>query len=162
MNDTREIDYEDFLFELFKNDPKPRNSIVLDLDTDNLKSVFEKLISIFHEATIYFHGDETNKVDLSKLTIDDMCKINKYFHSFNINLNFRLVNKYEFENYKKYIIGMESDFKLNKSKTTDDRYNKPELKFYYDYKWFKHDILEDRIFKILINDTWYIIWFNFL
>ena len=158
MNESREIDYEDFLLELFKNEPKPRNSIVLDLDTDNLKSVFEKLISIFHEATIYFHGDENNKVDLSELTVEDMCKINKYFHSFNVNLNFRLVNKYEFEKYKDYIIGFESDLTLNKS----DKYNSPELKFYYDYKWFKHDILEDRIFKILINDTWYIIWFNFL
>ncbi len=159
MVDNKEIDYDDFILELFKNDPKPPNSIVLDLDTDNVKSIFEKLISIFHEATIYFHGDENNKVDLSKLSNNDMNNIARYFHSFNININYRLIDKGEFESYKKYIIGLKSNYKFN---SISEKYSKPELKYYFDYKWFKHDILEDRIFKILIKDVWYIIWFNFL
>ena len=105
MEDAPEIDFDDFLENLFKNPAKNKNEIVLTLDCDNLRVLFERLLSIFHYGSIYFFGDENDKVNLAELSIDDFLMLNKYFISFGISINYKIIEKKDMKCFKGYIRG---------------------------------------------------------
>ena len=117
-------DHNSFIEYVFKNSPKEKNSIKLELDSpqegNNLnKHIFEQLLQIFTDGMKYLYSDNDNKVDIASLEIDSILKMKEYFESFGVELIF---NMYDQTNYvlKPYIYN--SPELYNKSKSVDEFY----------------------------------------
>lgn len=161
MESVPEIDFNDFLEKLFHNPPKNRHEIVLSLDCDDVKSLFERLLSIFHYGSIYFFGDENDKVNLNSLSLEDFSMINKYFISFGVSLNFKIIMKDDMENFKKYIRGDTNNIVYLGD--VSDRYSRDICM--YDLLTFKNcesNNLVDYRFRVEVSDDNYVLWFNML
>lgn len=153
MENKIEIDDHDFYNELFNNPPQPANSMRIDLDADNITQLFERLIQIFHQATIKFHGDENNKVELKKLTITDFLHINKYFNSFGLCVEFKIGKLSELKKLEEFIIGKNNNFIEDRVLNIEDIIN---------YKERVTNRLSDLRFNICTNDEIYVIWFDYI
>ena len=120
---------EDFIEYLFSSPPQSKGSIKLDFGPPNSgkplnKHIYEQLLQIFIDGLKYFYG-ENDKVDITKIDVDNIFIMKEYFSSFNIKLIFSIYNK---ENYvaKPYIYGnMELEKKL---KNLNDFYFQIEFK----------------------------------
>ena len=117
-------DHNSFIEYVFKNKPKEKNSIKLELDPPNKnnninKHIFEQLLQIFTDGMKYLYSDNDNKVDIASLEIDSILKIKEYFESFGVELIF---NMYDQTNYvlKPYIYNTPELY--NKSKSVNDFY----------------------------------------
>ena len=117
-------DHDSFIEYVFKNSPKEKNSIKLELDPPNKnnninKHIFEQLLQIFTDGMKYLYSDNDNKVDIASLEIDSILKMKEYFESFGVELIF---NMYDQTNYvlKPYIYN--SPELYNKSKSVNDFY----------------------------------------
>ena len=156
---TIEIDYEDFVENLFQNPPKDEKSIVLTLDTENLKELFEKLLSIFHRGSIYFHGDDYDKVDLDKLEYGDFVNLNQYFRSFGINLNFKIIREEDLNLFKEYVLGKKD--MLEYSETSDVKYCQDlTMNDVIKYDQINSPYLEDYRINLKTNSDNYVLWFK--
>jgi len=121
----KEGDHQDFINYLFSNPPKDVGEVKLELPMNepgkNLGlHEFEQLLMILVDGLKYFNG-ENGKVDINKLTKEDIQKVNKYFLSMNYEVRldiFPTMNEYVFK-YPNY-------FKDQKHITKDT-----ELKDYY-------------------------------
>lgn len=122
-------DDEDFIDYLFSSPPQSKGSIKLDLGPPNNgkplnKHIYEQLLQIFIDGLKYFYG-ENDKLDITKIDVNNIFIMKEYFLSFNIDLNFIIYNK---DNYvaKPYIYGnMELE---KKSKKINDYYFQIEFK----------------------------------
>jgi len=117
-------DHNSFIEYVFKNSPKEKNSIKLELDPPNKnnninKHIFEQLLQIFTDGMKYLYSDNDNKVDIASLEIDSILKMKEYFESFGVELIF---NMYDQTNYvlKPYIYNNPELY--NKSKSVNDFY----------------------------------------
>lgn len=155
-DNTSEIEYDEFIKELYSNSPKNPNTVIIDLDTSDINSLFERLITLFKDGLVYFYGNNDNKIDLNMLDDDKISKINKYFNSFSINVKFKVINYKSLEEYKEFIINP------NVKKLHNDKLDNVELNDILDYKSIMSQKLEDRKFKLIKEDLVYIIWFNFI
>ena len=145
---TEEVFYE----KLFNEEPKPFSSIKLDLDVDNNIVLFERLIQIFHQGTIKFHGDEEKKVNLKNLSLCDFNYINKYFNSFGMEIKFKIGKLQELQQLENFIIGKNNDFIEDSILSIEDIIN---------YKYRKTNNLDDLKFTILVDEDFYVIWFDY-
>ena len=117
-------DHDSFIEYVFKDSPKEKNSIKLELDPPNKnnninKHIFEQLLQIFTDGMKYLYSDNSNKIDIASLEIDSILKMKEYFESFGVELIF---NMYDQTNYvlKPYIYN--SPELYNKSKSVNDFY----------------------------------------
>ena len=117
-------DHDSFIEYVFKDKPKEKNSIKLDLDSpqegNNInKHIFEQLLQIFTDGMKYLYSDNDNKVDIASLEINSILKMKEYFESFGVELIF---NMYDQTNYilKPYIYNNPELY--NKSKSVNDFY----------------------------------------
>ena len=117
-------DHDSFIEYVFKDSPKEKNSIKLELDPPNKnnninKHIFEQLLQIFTDGMKYLYSDNDNKIDIASLEIDSILKMKEYFESFGVELIF---NMYDQTNYvlKPYIYNTPELY--NKSKSVNDFY----------------------------------------
>ena len=112
---------DSFIEYVFSNDVKEKGTIKLELSNPEPgkplnKHIYEQLLQVFVEGLKYKYG-ENDKVDISKLEIEEILLIKAYFLSFNVDLQFTMYTK---ENYvfKPYIYG--NKFLEDKHKKLDD------------------------------------------
>ena len=136
-------DHNSFIEYVFKDKPKEKNSIKLELDSPNKnnninKHIFEQLLQIFTDGMKYLYSDNENKVNIASLEIDSILKMKEYFDSFGVELIF---NMYDQTNYvlKPYIYN--SPELYNKSKSVND--------FYYEIPLEKNNQL--LVYRISFN-----------
>jgi hypothetical protein len=111
----KEGNHDDFITYLFSNSPKDKGEVKLELPLNepgkNLGlHEFEQLLMIFVDGLKYFYG-ENGKVDINKLTEEDIKRVNDYFISMNYEVVlevFPTLHEYRFKhpNYfkdQKYI-----------------------------------------------------------
>ena len=117
-------DHNSFIEYVFTANPKPKNTIKLELDPpqkDNNfnKHVFEQLLQIFTDGMKHLYSDEDGTLDIKSLEINSILKMKEYFESFGIELIF---NMYDKNNYvmKPYIY--DNPVLYNKSKKVSDFY----------------------------------------
>lgn len=117
-------DHNSFIEYVFKDKPKEKNSIKLELDPPNKnnninKHIFEQLLQIFTDGMKYLYSDDDNKINIASLEIDSILKMKEYFESFGVELIF---NMYDQTNYvlKPYIYNNPELY--NKSKSVNDFY----------------------------------------
>lgn len=117
-------DHNSFIEYVFKDKPKEKNSIKLELDSpdknNNInKHIFEQLLQIFTDGMKYLYSDNDNKINITSLEIDSILKMKEYFESFGVELIF---NMYDQTNYvlKPYIYNNPELY--NKSKSVNDFY----------------------------------------
>jgi len=100
----KEGSHDDFIQYLFSDSPKEKGEVVLELplldeDKNIGLHIFEQLLMIFVDGLKYFYG-ENEKVDISKLTEENIQKVNEYFVSMNYKVNlevFSTMNDYQFK-----------------------------------------------------------------
>lgn len=142
----KEGDHNDFITYLYSDSPKNAGEVKLELPLNepgkNLGlHEFEQLLMIFVDGLKYFYG-ENDKVDINKLTENDIQKVNSYFLSMNYEVCldiFPTMNEYKFKhpNY----------FKDQKHITNDT-----ELKDYY-YEVYGKD---NCVFRISFKKLYFI------
>ena len=103
-------DHDSFIEYVFKDSPKEKNSIKLELDPPNKnnninKHIFEQLLMIYIGGLKYLWSDENGKVDLTKLTTENIELMKRYFESINYLVNIDVFNlqtyQFRFPNYFK-------------------------------------------------------------
>ena len=102
--DYKEGSHGEFIEYLFSDSPKDQGTITLELPlVEPNKNVglhiFEQLLMIFVDGLKYFYG-ENDKVDINKLSEEDIKKVNEYFISMNYSVNlevFPTMNEYKFK-----------------------------------------------------------------
>ena len=100
----KEGEHQDFINYLFSHSPKERGEVKLELplnepDKNLGLHEFEQLLMIFVDGLKYFYG-ENNKVDINKLTENDIKQVNSYFLSMNYEVQldiFPSLNEYIFK-----------------------------------------------------------------
>jgi hypothetical protein len=113
--------HTDFIEYIFSKPPGTIKEVLLQMPiNDENKNInlhiFEQLLMIFTDGVKYFHGIN-GTVDVNKLTIENIEKINKYFISFGYSLNvdkYDTINDYKFKypNYFKNQEHITKDTKL--------------------------------------------------
>mgnify|MGYP001243857343 FL=1 len=99
-----EGDHNDFIRYLFSDSPKEKGTITLELPllepNKNIGlHVFEQLLMIFVDGLKYFYG-ENDKVDINRLTKEDIQRVNEYFLSMDYAVKleyFPTMNEYQFK-----------------------------------------------------------------
>jgi len=93
-------DGDDFTIFLFSEPPKEKNSIKLELKQEDKDikiglMIFQELLMIF-TAGIKYHFSKDEKVDITKLTEENINLINEYFESvgFIINIDIFTIEEY--------------------------------------------------------------------
>ena len=89
MNGEKELGLEELIDTLFSNPPKDPKafgiSFVNEESITDLKEVFENLLIIFTEGMKILHG-ENGKVNLDKLTSNDIIHFDKYMNSIGLKI----------------------------------------------------------------------------
>ena len=121
----KEGNHQEFINYLYSNPPKSNGAVKLELplnepDKNLGLHEFEQLLMIFVDGLKYFYG-ENDKVDINKLTKEDIQKVNNYFLSMNYEINLEI-----FPTLNEYIFKHPNYFK-NQHHITKDT----ELKDYY-------------------------------
>ena len=90
----KEGHHEEFIQYIFSDSPKEKGEIKLELPLPEghikCKNIglheFEQMLMIFVDGLKYFYGKD-GKVDINKLTEEDIKKVNEYFISMNYEVN---------------------------------------------------------------------------
>ena len=117
-------DHNSFIEYVFKDSPKPKMTIKLELEPPNPgnnlnKHIFEQLLQIFTDGMKHLYGDDDGKVDIVTLEIDSIIKMKEYFDSFGVELIFNMYNQSDYV-LKPYIYDKPELY--NKSKKVSDFY----------------------------------------
>ena len=155
INDIN-INNSDFTDKILKEPVPDKNSIVIELDNYTLNELFEKLVLLYKEIMLYFYSDKDNIEDLPYQ--NQIQKVNLYFNSFGININFKNVSLINLSAYEKFI----TDIDEKNINYKNDNDCKIELIDMLDYKYISNYNLSDKRFRIIRNNTAYIIWFTYL
>ena len=113
--------------------PPPPNSVHIQFPEHNIKEVSQELLQCLTEALKLWHGDQWGKVDLNNLSIQDFARVNHYFNSFGIRV---ILDKFHEDEYDTMI----------------ERHFSNELL----------TELKDFRFKLKVDSTIYVIYFDFL
>ena len=113
----KEGHHEEFIQYLFSDSPKEKGEISLELPlpegSEKCKNIglhlFEQLLMIFVDGLKYFYGDSNSKpikVDINKLSKEDIEKVNEYFISMNYSVKLEVFStlsdyQFKFPNYFK-------------------------------------------------------------
>lgn len=151
-----DIDNKKIINEILSKEPSNINSIVIKLDNLNTSSLFDKLITLLKDSIKYFSLNNDDNNYLTSVSDEQLSKINKYFHSFGININYKLISLINLEKYEKFI----TDCDVKTLDFTNDN-NEIELIDILDYRYIQSNKLEDRRFRLIKKDMVYIIWFNY-
>jgi hypothetical protein len=103
----KEGHHDEFIQYLFSDSPKEKGEVKLELPlpegSEKSKNiglhVFEQLLMILVDGLKYFYGED-DKVDINKLTKEDIEKVNEYFVSMNYSVDikvFETMNDYQFK-----------------------------------------------------------------
>ena len=100
----KEGEHDDFINYLFSDSPKERGEVKLELPLNERDKnlglhEFEQLLMIFVDGLKYFYGIN-GKIDIHKLTKEDIQKVNEYFLSMNYEVQldiFPTMNEYIFK-----------------------------------------------------------------
>tara|TARA_B100001057_G_scaffold500333_1_gene614805 strand:+ start:3684 stop:4118 length:435 start_codon:yes stop_codon:yes gene_type:complete len=101
---------DDFIKYMFDTEPKPKDSIQLECPDipDNKNThlhIFEQLLMIYVSGLKHLWGDSEGRVNLTKLTEDNISLMKRYFESINYAVNIDVFNlqtyKFCFPNYFK-------------------------------------------------------------
>jgi hypothetical protein len=162
--DDIELEYDDFVLKFFSSPPKECSMVSISLDCETIQDLFEKLVLLFKDGLVYFYGDNNKKINLESLSSDQIGHINKYFNSFRVNVNFKVISIKDLENYENEIISVNSKVisYMKSDKALDSTEYKLDLIDILDYKHIMSNSLEDRRFRLRKENYIYIIWFNLL
>jgi hypothetical protein len=94
----------DFITYMFDREPKDRDTIQLECpDLDEGKNthlhIFEQLLMIYVQGLKHLWSDEDGKVDLTKLTEDNISLMKRYFESINYSVTIEVfdLQTYQFK-----------------------------------------------------------------
>jgi len=103
--------HDDFIVYMFDTEPKPKDSIQLECPDipDNKNThlhIFEQLLMIYVSGLKHLWQNEEGKVDLTKLTEDNINLMKRYFESINYIVNIDVFDlstyQFRFPDYFKY------------------------------------------------------------
>lgn len=157
MDENDEKDFEDYVNNIFYNEPKVEYSIVLD-KSSNVNILFHKLKRIFYAAIDILYDTSGDKTGLEYITTHDITKMTKYFKSFGIVIIFKISHISLVENVELFISNKEpkpvckSMVKLYPTIPLVSDLISPNV--------LQSNILSDRKIKIKVGDLYYFISFE--
>lgn len=84
----KDLDINEIFNEVLNIYPLKPHSYPLEFDIDSLKELFEFLLQFTTMLCKHFYGDYDGIVDLSKLSVNDLQKINSYLMCIGFTTNF--------------------------------------------------------------------------
>lgn len=92
---------DDFIKFLFGKDPQPKNTIKLEIDPPKQNKhiglhIFQELLQIFVDGLKYLYGED-DKVDIQKLTSENIETMRYYFLSIGYKLVFEIFDRSNYE-----------------------------------------------------------------
>ena len=162
--EEQELDYEQFVENFFASEPKEVGKVSISLDCESIQELFERLVLLFKDGLVYFYGDNNKQINLESLNKEQISFINRYFNSFRINVNFKVVSIKDIENYENEILDANQTVVsyMKKDGSLDSTEFSVELVDLLNYKVLMSNNLEDRRFRLRKENYVYIIWFNLL
>ena len=112
-----ELEIDELAETIFYDTSKPKFSIQIQFDTENVKNLFESLLSLTTNGMRIKYGDNNGKVNLSNLTELNLINFNEYMHSFGIHMNIEvekfnpLLKDYEKMKYQNQNITSQTNLK---------------------------------------------------
>ena len=99
----KEGSHDEFIRYLFGNEPQGPQTIALESPPHEASKnihlhTFEQLLMIFVDGLKYLYGRD-GKVDVNTLTLEDIQKVRRYFHSIHYDAiveNFETIHEYQF------------------------------------------------------------------
>jgi hypothetical protein len=147
-----EIDLDDLVIRLFNDEPKEAKSIYINFERDNIKELFEDLISIFNTGCKILFGDSNGKVILENLDEDEFQYLNRYFNSIGFDIYYTIYDEYNVSLLKGYLCGY--------IKTYLDVFDTIKIGDIINYKNSNSNRLEDLRFQLRVKNKIYIIGFK--
>ena len=153
MNDI-EIDLDELVIKIFNDEPSPPNSIFINFERDNIKELFEDLISIFNTGCKILFGNSNGQVSLENLDEEDFIYLNRYFNSIGFNVYYNFYDEYNVSLLKGYMSGY--------IKTYLSVFDSIKIGDLINYKNSNSNRIEDLRFQLRVKNKIYIIGFNSL
>jgi len=127
------ITLEELSEKIFDSPIKDRCSIPISFDNITFNEMHDALLMFFTNGMKTLFGNSNGNVNLLEIKDDEFSKINHYFHSIGININYKI---YDILDYDTMILNHFSKLEKNN--------------------------LEDYCFKLKVENKVFIIWFNIL
>ena len=165
------MDINDLIDNLFNTEPKPPNSIKISFEgMENIRELFETLLTIFTHGMKIHYANENNTVDLNTISEQQLSKIVNYFLSIGIILfyhKFHILQLEELDNCKKIYDNIEFKYDLqqpidDKDKILAEYKDKPTKELLIPYKQINSSNLEDYKFQIRVKDNVFVLYFKLL
>jgi len=88
MDIPENIDFDNLVMKIFREQPRPKNSIniVFGNGEMNLKDLFEKLLMVFMEGMKVLYSNSNGTIDLSSISNRKLEKFNEYMNSFGLQV----------------------------------------------------------------------------
>ena len=112
-----ELEIDELAETIFYDLPKSKFSIQIQFDTNDVKNLFESLLSLTTNGMRIKFGDNNGKVNLSNLTEQNLINFNEYMNSFGIQMKIEvekfkpLLKDYEKMKYKNQNITAQTQLK---------------------------------------------------
>tara|TARA_B100001093_G_C26843489_1_gene1021661 strand:+ start:2677 stop:3198 length:522 start_codon:yes stop_codon:yes gene_type:complete len=159
-----EIDFSDFICNLFYEEPKKPDSVVLNYDKSNLNELFEKLVRIFKEGVRILYGNTSNNTGelLYNMTPKDFEKISKYFESFGFAIQHKVCHENVVQKLEAFITG---DVKCVIKDRDIEKYkllypSEISVKHLIKYNMIRSKYLHDKTIKFHSRDLYFFIQFK--
>lgn len=155
MYSEQEIEFEDLIDGIFKSEPREPYSIAIDFDLTSIRELFESFLRIFHRGSILLFGDENEKVDLDRLSIEDFINMGRYFKSFGIDIYFKKVPHQQYKDFVAYLYSSSNSYDYTKYEHVLETVD--ILK----YKYQRVKKIDDYRYQIIVKDNLYILYFSY-
>lgn len=158
---------EEFIEMVFFNPPRGRKQIVVSFQLDNMKQLFQELVSLTTEGMKILFGNG-GKVNLSNVSPNDMKLLCDYFLSFGVQLHWRKYHITQVEKLYNHKKGNDNVIQISFEKKHPII---PDLNIYHqdldlsmikDYNKINSNLLEDYKFKMRVEDDVYVMFYGII
>jgi len=146
--DLRNVEYENLIDILFRNEIRPANSILINFNEPDIYLFFKILCDLLTKGLLILLGREPilkpGAININEINLMHMSMIKDYFLSIGINIELTVINYEDIKNYNEGLIELEESIEnklLPHSETNSDK-------------------IEDYNFILKGFDKWYVINFK--
>lgn len=115
--DLRNVEYEVLIERIFREEPRPENSILINFNEPDVKLFFRILCDFLTKGLLIILGKEPvlkpGAINLNEITKEHMDLLNMYFLSIGINLELNIIEVEDMKNHSRGLIELEPE-KLEK------------------------------------------------
>lgn len=159
MSEIYEKDFEEFVNNIFYNEPREEHSIIL-AETPDINSLFDKLVRIFNAAVDILYDTTGDLSGFENITQHDINKLTQYFKSFSIIIQFKICHESSIHNLDAFILNNTQDIVPEHNSILTLYPDIPVIADVISPTVITSDCLSDRRLKIKLDNLYYFISFG--